>query len=362
MIGKDQEDSLQINQSIQRVFRIYRMSLSGLLAVIPLFEDAALLFPGIDSTLLSAIGFSWFGVILIGTTSDKAEQGAPATIATHLVVDVIALTALGWAAGGVNSGLFFLLLPSAAIAGLILSTQLALLIAAVASIGVLFVHAILFINGKQPADTWLPAGVLGFLLFFCTLSFRSVQQRLSATELKAELSDARAAEYRLLSEAVIAQMVSGLLVVDEGGAITMINPTAERMLAATNSTSTPIVGANLKSIPELYRRHQHWLDDTTLPIPSFIHAFSGLEIQPLFKFISGSRASLRRTLITLEETRLIRQQALQAKVIALGQLSASLAHEVRNPLSAINQANDLLATSTHLTEFSANIQPHSWTT
>ena len=339
---------MQTHTSIHKIFRIYRLSLSGLLAVIPLFKDAAQLFIDIDSTLLSAIGFSWFGVTLVGTLFNRKDESNQATIATNLIVDVIALTSLGWVAGGISSGLFFLLLPSVAIAGLLLSNQLALFIAAVASIGVLLVHTLLFINGQETLNTWFPAGVLGFMLFLCTLSFQAVRRRLSATERQAELSDARAAEYRILSEAVIAQMVSGLLVVDERGTITMINPTAEQMLAATNSISTPIVGSNLQSFPKLNDRYQHWFENTTLPVKSFIHEFSGVEIQPQFQFISGS--TLRRTLITVEETRLIRQQALQAKVLALGKLSASLAHEVRNPLSAINQANDLLRTSEHLAQ------------
>ena len=61
-------------------------------------------------------------------------------------------------------------------------------------------------------------------------------------------------------------------------------------------------------------------------------------------------AADRRILITLENTHQIKQQAQQAKVLGLGKLSASMAHEVRNPLSAINQANDLLNESDNLSE------------
>ena len=60
--------------------------------------------------------------------------------------------------------------------------------------------------------------------------------------------------------------------------------------------------------------------------------------------------SFSQTIVWLNDTRDLRQRAQLLKLQSLGKLSSSLAHEVRNPLSAVQQANDLLLQSAKLSE------------
>jgi two-component system sensor histidine kinase PilS (NtrC family) len=51
------------------------------------------------------------------------------------------------------------------------------------------------------------------------------------------------------------------------------------------------------------------------------------------------------TLIFLEDTSLLAERVQQSKLAALGRLSASIAHEIRNPVGAMSHAGQLLAES-----------------
>lgn len=337
---------MQTTNSIQGVLRIYRLALSGLFAVTAFVAPDGQIFEESNAIVVFALSISWFLVASISAVLSKTRPETTTTNTLNLAIDMLALAVLGWAGGGLNSGIHYLMLPSVAIAGLILPTQLALFIAAIASLSVLFTQSFLFFSALAGIGTLFPAGLLGAMLFACTAAFKALERRLSASETRAEISDAKAAEYEQLSDAVIAQMLTGVLVVDDQELITLINPSAEKILATTNSITTEIAGTRLSRFSDLCASYRGWRSNKDIRIQSFTHEISGRNIQPRFTDISKNK--VLRTLITLEDTEQLRQQAQQAKVFALGKLSASLAHEVRNPLSAINQANDLLGTSENL--------------
>jgi len=56
----------------------------------------------------------------------------------------------------------------------------------------------------------------------------------------------------------------------------------------------------------------------------------------------------RQTLIFLEDTSIVAERVQQSKLAALGRLSASIAHEVRNPVGAMSHAAQLLQESPNL--------------
>ena len=69
-------------------------------------------------------------------------------------------------------------------------------------------------------------------------------------------------------------------------------------------------------------------------------------IQPHFAPLGGSAPG--PTLIFLEDTSLMAERVQQSKLAALGRLSASIAHEIRNPVGAMSHAGQLLAESPNI--------------
>ena len=55
-----------------------------------------------------------------------------------------------------------------------------------------------------------------------------------------------------------------------------------------------------------------------------------------------TESSERDVLVFLEDVGRLQEQAQQLKLAALGRLTANIAHEIRNPLSAISHAGELM--------------------
>ena len=339
---------MQRTGTIESVFRIYRLVLSGLFAAAAIFtSDSNILFDS-DSPLFIYVSIAWFLAVLAGTLLTSKFPNSSVANTLNLTIDIAALAILSWINKGLASGIYYLMLPSAAMAGLVLNIQLSLLIAAIGSLSILAGQLNLFLSNDVSLDTLFPTGLLGAMLFASTMAFKVLEQRLTKTETRAKLSDAKAVEYQRLSEAVITQMLSGAIVIDENETITLANPSAEKMLATKATHESDLAGQNLSRFTELRDVYIGWKNNKSAHVETFIHSYSGAEIQPQFRHISQGPSN--STLIMLEDTQQVRQRAQQAKVFALGKLSTSLAHEVRNPLSAINQANDLLKDSPDLND------------
>jgi two-component system sensor histidine kinase PilS (NtrC family) len=85
---------------------------------------------------------------------------------------------------------------------------------------------------------------------------------------------------------------------------------------------------------------RRWQEDLTESLPPFkVEATQRLLRVRLVRIGSGLNGG---TLIYLEDLGRAQTEAQQMKLAAMGRLTASIAHEIRNPLSAINQAAQLI--------------------
>ena len=249
--------------------------------------------------------------------------------------DIAGLTVLSYASGGIQSSVGLLLLVSLAAAGMISRGKITLFFAALASIAALLVHSYAVLYGEAAVAQYLQVGLLCVSYFVVAWLAHTLAKYAVDSQ---QLAQRRGHDLASLSEAnllVMRDMQDGVLVVDEQGIIMQMNPSAERLLR--NSIGS---GSSLsETFPILSGQYAMWKQTghasrDTLQL--------GAGMQAKLRFVSIERDAAHSAVIFLEDMQRVQAEARQIKLAALGRLTANIAHEVRNPLSAISYAAELL--------------------
>lgn len=258
-------------------------------------------------------------------------------------LDILFITALMYVSGGVSSGLGSLLLINIALMSQLCSIRHSLLFAAIASMCVMGEEILSSWAGSSANANLEAAALLGALLFLTawltTVPLRRLlsRQLVSPTASRAVLDVRQIAQ---LNEEIIRELDSGVLVVDRNFNIQLMNDTA-RMLLAVEFVPMP---SNLKKISaELLSNLNESERSPTLQTCAFDIGSTGQTVLPHY-----TRLSNGGMLIRLDDNTQIRSQFQQLKLASLGRLSASIAHEIRNPLGAISHAVQLIEESSTL--------------
>ena len=257
-------------------------------------------------------------------------------------VDIGALMLILFACGGVTSGLGALFLVPVGGLAFLLPPRSALFLAAVAALAILVLTIWQQLNGSLDISAYATAGVLGAVLFTIAAAASFVEGRMRESEDLVRQKDLDLANLAELSQYIVQHLRESLLVVDAQDKIRLINESAASILGDAGAVPDALLGEVSPRL--LYSlsawRHREREDGTPA---SFVAADGARLIQPHFAPLAGQSAG--PTLIFLEDTSLMAERVQQSKLASLGRLSASIAHEIRNPVGAMSHAGQLLAES-----------------
>jgi len=296
------------------------------------------------NVLLLAAGAYLACALILAILPKRVWSNLRALTLTHTILDSLAVGATLWAMGGVNSGLGILLvLPVGAIA-LLAEESDTYLLAAIATL-VLLAQQILRVNNSDASNgDWVLSGVLGGVLFLVAMSVRPVAKRLRDNEALVKRQESDLLNLAQLSQHIVTHLRESMLVIDAQQRIRLLNESAAQVLG----TQTTAVGAPLAEISaRLFELLNVWRNSSAVNPAgeATLTATDGARLLlPRFARLSADNTS-GLVLIFLEDTGLLAEQVQQSKLAALGRLSASIAHEIRNPVGAMSHAGQLLAES-----------------
>ena len=198
------------------------------------------------------------------------------------------------------------------------------------------------------------AGLAGAGMFFITLLATELSQRLVGEERAGRSSREVARQQTLLNRLVIEEMAEGVLVLDRRGRIRTINPAARSLLGQSGLTLELPTALNAlpgllplqQALEQAYLQGSWPAAARSISLPLADGEERVLQVRAGFTRRSGIGADDTPPedicVLFLEDQRAVQARARQDKLAAMGRMSAGIAHEIRNPLAAISQANALL--------------------
>ena len=267
-------------------------------------------------------------------------------------VDLVAFTALHALAPGTSLNYVALLVMPVLMAGVLTPRLMALATAAAATLGLLITAALAPNAGGDPSLLLTQAGLAGSGFFVLSVLSSELAARLAREELTSRGSIEMARQQAQLNRLVIEEMQDGVLVVDRNGRVRAANPAARRLLAPNGMCrAAPFQLRGVTAWEALVKSAERAFIDAAWPEQG---RDVTLEFEPGLTRTLRARVRFTRKsepdsgeedfcVLFLEDVRNMQARSRQEKLAAMGRVSAGIAHEIRNPLAAIAQANALLA-------------------
>ena len=322
-------------------FSLYRLLEAGLFGLVA-FTPTGFLSATVHAPILAklaAAGYIALSIWLL-LASRRSTMRLRRQAAIGMCLDLAAAVAALWVQDGLESGVFLLMMFNVGAGALILTAQSSLGFAIITAMLPVadYVHSRIVGSSGRPlaeavmfAVTYLAAAVL----------FHLLGRQMSQSQALAERRGLELANLAEINEVVIRRMRAGVLVVDGSHHIRLANEAAWALLGNPSPSRRELADV----APALHHSLWQWRQGKGEVPKAMVLAEDGVEVLPRFVALSLTDTVL---LIFLEDSRIYSSRAEELTLATLGRLSASIAHEIRNPLAAISYSAQLLDESAAL--------------
>jgi two-component system sensor histidine kinase PilS (NtrC family) len=292
---------------------------------------------------LSSVVYLVFALIAFMQT-DLWLRRLTANVAIALVFDVVAAVFAIASMNESHGGIAILLMFNIGAAALLLPPRLAGALAVFGGVALTLQVLVLRLRDASYDGSLFEPVLFGMAYIASYGLFSVLRKQMRATEALAEQRGTDLANLSQVNEMIIRRMKTGVLVVDDANRIHQINESGWMLLGSPKPDLRDLGTV----APELSRRLYHWRTTGRTDSKAVALAEDVPEVLPRFTRLSPNEAT--NVLIFLDDTSLVSRRAEELTLSSLGRLSASIAHEIRNPLAAISYSAQLLAESEELAE------------
>ncbi len=338
-------DETDLTWRVLGTLNVFRLFIATLLIGLYFATDDPRFFgdryPGLFAA--TAAGFLVFSIIVGLAIRQRWVPAAPIAY-SQVIVDITAIITLMHASGGISSGLGGLLIVFVGASSLVLPNRVPAFFAALTTLMVLGEQFFSVLGGASEASEYPAAGILGAIIFAIAMSAKPLASRIQASEALARQRGVDLANLAELNEYIVQHLRESIVVVDADNGIRLINTSAANLLGAPERPN----GLPIDEVaPHLGRFLSAWRQDRNHSAHQELEAGDDRGARIIAHLAPLGRGEARDgpALIFLEDASVMNARVQQSKLASLGRLSASIAHEIRNPVGAMSHAGQLLAES-----------------
>lgn len=321
-------------RAIMRVYAGYRLLVASALFFTFIYGISQSVLGVTSPTLYSLVscGYLGFSLMVLFQHLLSQREYRDTGLFFEFFIDIGCIMLMSYCSASADSGLSLLLIVSISAASMTLPARLCLSLASLATISALAEVAANTLYERVTIQQFVVAGMMGVAYFSTAIAIRYLSNRIVSAQQLAERRRGDLEKLSQINQSIVQRMQTGIVVMSRGGRIKLCNAAA----------------AELLQIP-----YQHSPESLLAPPQITAMTVSGhgqskiIQLQP-----SGIELHVNLTrldqhgeddyLLYIDNISKINQRAQNLKLASLGRFTASIAHEIRNPLAAISHAAQLL--------------------